>query len=163
MASQLAASCRIHSQHKSGTQISYTAGRWAWGRWWRAGVTSTLPQWTRLEESLLPCLMWNGWCAPTPTSFWKQYPKTGALMYFLGSTRWSSRSHKMRIDKRNTMSFYWGVCAALGMHALANQKAAANDPPRRGAPAFRGGLPAGFRLREPNLPAFRLPWQLSVY
>ena len=53
-------------------------------------------------------------------------------------------------------------------HALANQMAAANSPP--GGAAHRpsgdlpGGLPAGFRLPEagPNLPAFRLPWQLQA-
>ena len=70
----------------------------------------------------------------------------------------------MRIDIEEERTHLPGrVCRG---HALANQMAAANTPP--GGAAHRpsgdlpGDLPAGFRLPEagPNLPAFRLPWQL---
>ena len=59
---------------------------------------------------------------------------------------------------------YRGVYACSGMHALANQMAAANTPSRRGAPTFRGTSrsASAFRKAGQNLPAFRLPWQLSL-
>ena len=61
----------------------------------------------------------------------------------------------MRIDKRNT--FHRGVCAVACTHLLTMQMAAANTPPRRGAPVFRGpyGGPSG-RLPpsgRPNKPS----------